>query len=312
VAPYPMIPSPWRPSSRTARSRARPTAPCARSSHGSMQRPSSGGSHPARLEAAGVHAAARHCGRAGGRERLEQRLDAAWASRDGPTSVPCSRRPRAARPVRVAWIETMYLGRPAAAACRRSPPALQALGEHGDENGAHRLDPGDAGRAAQLEVGREQWHAGWSRPATPTRVEALLGLASAGRPKCEQQRVNAGRLEASRGSSSHGRTARCIEAVGFERAQGRRKGRARDLAVRDEGPPGAGSSEVRAPRERTRLANRSVFLPVPAVAASCRSHPTRDADRGPRWTSAAHCSWRRRSRGLPARIAARSDLVHAR
>jgi len=69
-------------------------------------------------------------------ERLEQRLDAAWASRDSTNLGAMLAADLELRgPSRVAWIETMYLGDR-----RRSMPeiaaALQALGEHGDENGA--------------------------------------------------------------------------------------------------------------------------------------------------------------------------------
>ncbi len=69
-------------------------------------------------------------------ERLEQRLDAAWASRDATNLGAMLAADLELRgPSRVAWIETMYLGDR-----RRTMPeiaaALQALGEHGDENGA--------------------------------------------------------------------------------------------------------------------------------------------------------------------------------
>ncbi len=69
-------------------------------------------------------------------ERLEQRLDAAWASRDATNLGAMLAADLELRgPSRVAWIETMYL-----ADRRRTMPeiaaALLALGEHGDENGA--------------------------------------------------------------------------------------------------------------------------------------------------------------------------------
>jgi len=69
-------------------------------------------------------------------ERLEQRLDAALASRDATNLGAMLAADLELRgPSRVAWIETMYL-----ADRRRTMPeiagALQALGEHGDENGA--------------------------------------------------------------------------------------------------------------------------------------------------------------------------------
>jgi hypothetical protein len=67
--------------------------------------------------------------------RLEQRLDAAWASRDATNLGALLAADLELRgPSRVAWIETMYL-----ADHRRTMPeisaALQALAEHGDENG---------------------------------------------------------------------------------------------------------------------------------------------------------------------------------
>ena len=69
-------------------------------------------------------------------ERLEQRLDAAWAARDATNlgamlAADLELRGRS----RVAWIETRYL----ADRGRTMPEiaaVLQALGEHGDENGA--------------------------------------------------------------------------------------------------------------------------------------------------------------------------------
>jgi hypothetical protein len=69
-------------------------------------------------------------------ERLEQRLHAAWTSRDATNLGAMLAADLELRgPSRVAWIETMYL-----ADRRRTMPeiaaALQALGEHGDENGA--------------------------------------------------------------------------------------------------------------------------------------------------------------------------------
>jgi hypothetical protein len=69
-------------------------------------------------------------------ERLEQRLDAAWASRDTTNLGAMLAADLELRgPSRVDWIETAYL-----ADRRRTMPeiaaALQALGEHGDENGA--------------------------------------------------------------------------------------------------------------------------------------------------------------------------------
>ena len=69
-------------------------------------------------------------------ERLEQRLDAAWASRDATNLGAMLAADLELRgPPRVAWIETMYL-----TDRRRSmaeiAAALQALSEHGDENGA--------------------------------------------------------------------------------------------------------------------------------------------------------------------------------
>jgi hypothetical protein len=78
-------------------------------------------------------------GIAGGRadaERLEERLQAAWASRDATNLGAMLAADLELRgPSRVAWIETMYL-----ADRRRTMPeisaALQALAEHGDENGA--------------------------------------------------------------------------------------------------------------------------------------------------------------------------------
>jgi hypothetical protein len=69
-------------------------------------------------------------------ERLEQRLDAAWASRDATNlgaTLAADLELRGAS--RVAWIATKYL----ADRGRTMPEiaaALQALGEHGDENGA--------------------------------------------------------------------------------------------------------------------------------------------------------------------------------
>ena len=69
-------------------------------------------------------------------ERLERRLDAAWASRDATNLGAMLAADLELRgPSRVAWVESKYLtdrGRtmPEIAA------ALQALGEHGDENGA--------------------------------------------------------------------------------------------------------------------------------------------------------------------------------
>lgn len=69
-------------------------------------------------------------------ERLEQRLDAAWASRDATNLGAMLAADLEMRgPSRVAWIETKYLadrGRTMA----EIAAALQALGEHGDENGA--------------------------------------------------------------------------------------------------------------------------------------------------------------------------------
>jgi hypothetical protein len=69
-------------------------------------------------------------------ERLEQRLDAAWASRDATNLGAILAADLELRgPSRVAWIETKYL----ADRGRTMPEiaaALQALGEHGDENGA--------------------------------------------------------------------------------------------------------------------------------------------------------------------------------
>ena len=75
-------------------------------------------------------------GRASDADRLEQRLDAAWASRDATNLGAMLAADLELRgPSRVAWIETIYL-----ADRRRTMPeiaaALQALGEHGDENGA--------------------------------------------------------------------------------------------------------------------------------------------------------------------------------
>ncbi len=69
-------------------------------------------------------------------ERLEQRLQAAWASRDATNlGAKLAADLELRGPSRVAWIETMYL-----ADRRRTMPeiaaALQALGEHGDEDGA--------------------------------------------------------------------------------------------------------------------------------------------------------------------------------
>jgi hypothetical protein len=69
-------------------------------------------------------------------ERLELRLDAAWASRDARNLGAMLAADLELRgPSRVAWIETKYL----ADRDRTMPEiaaALQALGEHGDENGA--------------------------------------------------------------------------------------------------------------------------------------------------------------------------------
>jgi hypothetical protein len=69
-------------------------------------------------------------------ERLEQRLDAAWASRAATNLGAILAADLELRgPSRVAWIETKYL----ADRDRTMPEiaaALQALGEHGDENGA--------------------------------------------------------------------------------------------------------------------------------------------------------------------------------
>jgi len=69
-------------------------------------------------------------------ERLEQRLGAAWTSRDATNLGAMLAADLELRgPSRVAWIETMYL-----ADRRRTMPeiaaALQALGEHGDDDGA--------------------------------------------------------------------------------------------------------------------------------------------------------------------------------
>jgi hypothetical protein len=69
-------------------------------------------------------------------ERLEQRLDAAWASRDATNLGAMLAADLELRgPSRVAWIETKYL-----ADRRRTMPeiaaALQALAEDGKENGA--------------------------------------------------------------------------------------------------------------------------------------------------------------------------------
>ncbi len=69
-------------------------------------------------------------------ERLEQRLDAAWASRDATNLAAMLAADLELRGAsRVAWIETMYL-----TDRRRTMPeiaaALLALSEHGDENGA--------------------------------------------------------------------------------------------------------------------------------------------------------------------------------
>jgi hypothetical protein len=69
-------------------------------------------------------------------ERLEQRLQAAWASKDATNLGAMLAADLELRgPSRVAWIETMYF-----ADRRRTMPeisaALQALAEHGDENGA--------------------------------------------------------------------------------------------------------------------------------------------------------------------------------
>jgi hypothetical protein len=68
--------------------------------------------------------------------RLEQRLDAAWASGDTTNLGAMIAADLEVRgPSRVGWIETMYL-----TDRRRTMPeisaALQALAEHGDENGA--------------------------------------------------------------------------------------------------------------------------------------------------------------------------------
>ena len=69
-------------------------------------------------------------------QRLEQRLGAAWASRDATNLGAILAADLELRgPSRVAWIETKYL----ADRGRTMPEiaaALQALGEHGDENGA--------------------------------------------------------------------------------------------------------------------------------------------------------------------------------
>jgi len=71
-------------------------------------------------------------------ERLEQRLDAAWASRDATNLGAMLAADLELRgPSRVAWIETKYF----ADRGRTMPEiaaALQALSEHGDENGAVR------------------------------------------------------------------------------------------------------------------------------------------------------------------------------
>ncbi len=69
-------------------------------------------------------------------ERLEQRLDAAWASRDATNlGAMLGADLELHGPSRVGWIETMYL-----ADRNRTMPeiaaALQALSEHGKENGA--------------------------------------------------------------------------------------------------------------------------------------------------------------------------------
>jgi hypothetical protein len=69
-------------------------------------------------------------------ERLEQRLDAAWTSRDATNLGPMVAADLELHgPSRVDWIETMYL-----ADRRRTMPeieaALLALSEHGKENGA--------------------------------------------------------------------------------------------------------------------------------------------------------------------------------
>lgn len=69
-------------------------------------------------------------------ERLEERLDAAWASRDATNLGAMLAADLELRgPDRVAWVETMYL-----ANRRRTMPeiaaAVDALREHGDENGA--------------------------------------------------------------------------------------------------------------------------------------------------------------------------------
>jgi hypothetical protein len=69
-------------------------------------------------------------------ERLERRLDAAWAARDATNLGAMLAADLELRgPSRVTWIEAKYL-----ADRRRTMPeiaaALQALGEHGDENGA--------------------------------------------------------------------------------------------------------------------------------------------------------------------------------
>ncbi len=69
-------------------------------------------------------------------ERLERRLDAAWAARDATNLGAVLAADLELRgPSRVAWIETRYL----ADRARTMPEiaaALQALSEHGDENGA--------------------------------------------------------------------------------------------------------------------------------------------------------------------------------
>jgi len=69
-------------------------------------------------------------------ERLERRLGAAWAARDATNLGAMLAADLELRgPSRVAWIETRYL----ADRARTMPEiaaALQALSEHGDENGA--------------------------------------------------------------------------------------------------------------------------------------------------------------------------------
>ncbi len=72
----------------------------------------------------------------GDAERLERRLDAAWAAREATNLGAVLAADLELRgPSRVAWIETRYL----ADRARTMPEiaaALQALSEHGDENGA--------------------------------------------------------------------------------------------------------------------------------------------------------------------------------